>query len=149
MSLHDRQIDPTQLAFPLYSIYHGIKWGVEGFTESLQYQVAPFNIKLKLIEPGAIKTEFYGRARVFMKPDYTSDYDAFVKKCEAVSMEAGDKGASSESLERVIFKAGFPVVPFLQFKATASLIFHKYPFLGIFCHRHTTFLVFFNFCKLR
>ncbi len=94
-----------RVAFPLYSIYHGTKWAVEGFTESLQYEVAPFNIKLKLIEPGAIKTEFYGRSRAFMKPDYTSDYDAFAKKCEAVSMDAGDKGASSESVAKVIFKA--------------------------------------------
>ncbi|MBI3219528.1 MAG: SDR family oxidoreductase [Bacteroidetes bacterium] len=94
-----------RVAFPLYSIYHGTKWAVEGFTESLQYEVAPFNIRLKLIEPGAIKTEFYGRSRAFMKPDYTNDYNEFVKKCEAVSMDAGDKGASAESVARVIFKA--------------------------------------------
>jgi short-subunit dehydrogenase len=94
-----------RVAFPLYSIYHGTKWAVEGFTESLQYEVAQFNIKLKLIEPGAIKTEFYGRSRAFMKPDYTNDYNEFVKKCEAVSMEAGDKGASPEAVAKVIFKA--------------------------------------------
>jgi NAD(P)-dependent dehydrogenase (short-subunit alcohol dehydrogenase family) len=94
-----------RVAFPLYSIYHGTKWAVEGFTESLQYEVAPFNIKLKLIEPGAIKTEFYGRSRAFTKPDYTNEYDAFVKKCEAVNMEAGGKGASSESVAKIIFKA--------------------------------------------
>jgi short-subunit dehydrogenase len=94
-----------RVAFPLYSIYHGTKWAVEGFTESLQYEVAPFNIKLKLIEPGAIKTEFYGRSRAFMKPDYTTDYEAFVKQCETVSMDAGDKGASAEAVAKTIFKA--------------------------------------------
>jgi short-subunit dehydrogenase len=94
-----------RVAFPLYSIYHGTKWAVEGFTESLQYEVAPFGIKLKLVEPGAIKTEFYGRSRAFMKPDYTNDYNAFVKQCESVSMDAGDKGASAESVAKVIYKA--------------------------------------------
>jgi len=94
-----------RVAFPLYSIYNGTKWAVEGFTESLQYEVAAFNIKLKLIEPGVIKTEFYGRSRAFMKPDYTNDYNEFVKKCEAVTMDAGDKGASAESVAKVIFKA--------------------------------------------
>lgn len=94
-----------RVAFPLYSIYHGTKWAVEGFTESLQYEVAPFNIKLKLIEPGAIKTDFYGRSRAFMKPDYTNEYNEFVKKCEAVSMDAGDKGSSAEAVAKVIFKA--------------------------------------------
>lgn len=94
-----------RVAFPLYSIYHGTKWAVEGFTESLQYEVAPFNIKLKLIEPGAIKTEFYGRSRAFMKPDYTTDYDTFVSQCERVSMAAGNTGASPEAVANVIFKA--------------------------------------------
>jgi NAD(P)-dependent dehydrogenase (short-subunit alcohol dehydrogenase family) len=47
-----------RIAFPLFSIYHGTKWAVEGFSESLQYEVEQFNIRIKLIEPGAIKTEF-------------------------------------------------------------------------------------------
>ncbi|MCZ8353192.1 MAG: SDR family oxidoreductase [Cyclobacteriaceae bacterium] len=94
-----------RVAFPLYSIYHGTKWAVEGFTESLQYEVKDFNIRLKLVEPGAIKTDFYGRSRAFSKPTYTHAYDSFVQKCEAVSMEAGNKGASAESVAKVIFKA--------------------------------------------
>jgi short-subunit dehydrogenase len=94
-----------RVAFPLYSIYHGTKWAVEGFTESLQYEVKDFNIRLKLVEPGAIKTEFYGRSRAFMKPDYTNEYDAIVNKCEAVSMDAGDKGAAPEAVVKVIYKA--------------------------------------------
>jgi NAD(P)-dependent dehydrogenase (short-subunit alcohol dehydrogenase family) len=94
-----------RVAFPLYSIYHGTKWAVEGFTESLQYEVKDFNVRLKLVEPGAIKTEFYGRSRAFAKPDYTNEYDAIVKQCESVSMDAGDKGASPEEVAKVIFKA--------------------------------------------
>jgi hypothetical protein len=57
------------------------------------------------VEPGAIKTEFYGRSRAFAKPDYTNEYDAIVKQCESVSMDAGDKGASPEEVAKVIFKA--------------------------------------------
>lgn len=94
-----------RVTFPLYSIYHGTKWAVEGFTESLQYELKNFNVRLKLVEPGAIKTEFYGRSRAFMKPDYTTDYDAFVKQCERVSMDAGDKGAAPQAVAKVIFKA--------------------------------------------
>jgi NADP-dependent 3-hydroxy acid dehydrogenase YdfG len=46
------------ITFPLYSVYHSTKWALEGFMESLQYEVKQFNIKIKNIEPGAIKTEF-------------------------------------------------------------------------------------------
>lgn len=94
-----------RVAFPLYSIYHGTKWAVEGFTESLQYEVAQFNIKLKIVEPGAIKTDFYGRSRAFTTPAYTTAYDNLVKQCEAVSMDAGDKGASPDAVAKVIFRA--------------------------------------------
>ncbi len=46
------------ITFPLYSVYHSTKWALEGFMESLQFELKQFNIKVKNIEPGAIKTEF-------------------------------------------------------------------------------------------
>jgi NADP-dependent 3-hydroxy acid dehydrogenase YdfG len=50
-----------RVTFPLYSLYHATKWAVEGFSESLQYELEQFNIRVKIIEPGPIKTDFYGR----------------------------------------------------------------------------------------
>jgi short-subunit dehydrogenase len=64
-----------QITLPLYSLYHGTKWAVEGFSESLQYELRTVGIKVRLIEPGTIKTDFYGRSM-----DQTAkaipDYDA-------------------------------------------------------------------------
>lgn len=94
-----------RLAFPLYSIYHGTKWAVEGFSEALAYELRQFNIKVRLIEPGAIKTDFYGRSRAFVKPENTSDYDAFVAACEQVSMESGAKGEPASKVAEAIFRA--------------------------------------------
>lgn len=94
-----------RLAFPLYSIYHGTKWAVEGFSEALQYELRGLNIKLRLIEPGAIKTEFYGAGRVFVKPEGTSAYDALVEKGVKLSMETGEKGASPEVVAKAVLKA--------------------------------------------
>jgi NAD(P)-dependent dehydrogenase (short-subunit alcohol dehydrogenase family) len=94
-----------RIAFPLFSIYHGTKWAVEGFTESLQYEVEQFNIHLKLIEPGAINTEFYGRSRTFVQPDYTQAYDAFVKNADKIREDAGNKGDSAEKVAKAIVKA--------------------------------------------
>jgi NAD(P)-dependent dehydrogenase (short-subunit alcohol dehydrogenase family) len=91
--------------FPLYSIYHSTKWAVEGFSESLHYELRQFNIKMRIIEPGAIKTEFYGSSREFIKPTDTTDYDDLVAKCNQVSMEAGDKGAAPEAVAKKIFEA--------------------------------------------
>ncbi len=94
-----------RLTFPLFSIYHGTKWAVEGFTESLQYEVAAMGIKVRIVEPGAIKTEFYGRSRQFIKPDYTTDYDSFVNKSEKISVDAGSKGEDPKVVAETILKA--------------------------------------------
>ncbi len=51
-----------RLGFPLYSIYNSTKWAVEGFSESLHYELKPLNIRVKIIEPGVIKTDFYDRS---------------------------------------------------------------------------------------
>ncbi len=46
------------VTFPLWSVYHSTKWAVEGFLESLQYELRPFNIRVKNIEPGSTRTNF-------------------------------------------------------------------------------------------
>jgi short-subunit dehydrogenase len=48
--------------FPFFSIYHASKFAVEGFSESLYYELRPYQVKIKLIEPGPIKTDFDGRS---------------------------------------------------------------------------------------
>jgi NAD(P)-dependent dehydrogenase (short-subunit alcohol dehydrogenase family) len=94
-----------RITFPLYSIYHASKWAVEGFSESLHYELRQFGIKIRIVEPGAIKTEFYGKGREIVKPTNTNDYDALIEKCEKVSMEAGGKGADPIDVAAAIFRA--------------------------------------------
>jgi NAD(P)-dependent dehydrogenase (short-subunit alcohol dehydrogenase family) len=50
--------------FPYYSLYHAGKWAVEGFSESLRYELEAFGIRVKLVEPGLIKTDFHTRSKV-------------------------------------------------------------------------------------
>ena len=41
---------------PLSSIHHGTKFALEGLSESIQYELEPFGIKIILIEPGTISS---------------------------------------------------------------------------------------------
>jgi NAD(P)-dependent dehydrogenase (short-subunit alcohol dehydrogenase family) len=43
---------------PLGAWYHATKWAVEGFSDSLRLELAPFGIQVAIIEPGAIRTEW-------------------------------------------------------------------------------------------
>jgi|SRR6476469_8802339 len=95
-----------RVTFPLYSIYHATKWAVEGFSESLQYELEPLGIQVKIVEPGAIKTDFYDRSREFvMRDDLRPAYGAFVSKVEKVSMDAGAKAVGPDVVAATIFRA--------------------------------------------
>lgn len=47
---------------PLGAWYHASKYAVEGFTDSLALEVAPFGVKAVTVQPGAIITEWAGIA---------------------------------------------------------------------------------------
>jgi NAD(P)-dependent dehydrogenase (short-subunit alcohol dehydrogenase family) len=51
-------------AFPGIGLYHASKWGLEGFTQALAAEVAPFGISVTLIEPGGFATDWSGSSSV-------------------------------------------------------------------------------------
>lgn len=91
--------------FPLYSVYHGTKWAVDGFSESLQFELKPLGIHVKIIEPGAIKTDFYDRSADVAHNRDLTEYNAYVDKATKAMNAAGDKGLPPEAVAKVIFKA--------------------------------------------
>jgi NAD(P)-dependent dehydrogenase (short-subunit alcohol dehydrogenase family) len=44
---------------PFWGFYNASKFAVEGYTESLRYELTPLGIQVAMVEPGAIKTPFY------------------------------------------------------------------------------------------
>lgn len=50
------------VAMSLNTVYHASKYAVEGFMQSLLYEMENFNIKVKLVEPGGVKTNFANSA---------------------------------------------------------------------------------------
>lgn len=51
-----------QVAYPGFSAYCATKFALEGFSEALAPEVAPFGIKVLVVEPGAFRTGFSGGA---------------------------------------------------------------------------------------
>lgn len=61
------------VTFPMLSMYHASKWALEGFSESLMFELESFGIKVKLIEPGGVKDNDYAANVEFAsheKPEY-------------------------------------------------------------------------------
>ncbi|MET7387734.1 SDR family oxidoreductase [Streptomyces sp. NPDC005529] len=55
-------------AFPLVGIYHASKWALEGMSQALAQEVAPFGIKVTLIEPGGFATDWAGSSSSTSEP---------------------------------------------------------------------------------
>ena len=50
------------VTMPMNSVYHATKFALEGWSESLSYELEPFGINVKTIAPGGIMTDFSGRS---------------------------------------------------------------------------------------
>ncbi|MGA0557233.1 SDR family oxidoreductase [Larkinella sp. VNQ87] len=92
---------------PLISIYCASKFAVEGFTESLAYELESQGIKVKLVEPGYIATSFYQRTvSDFAHDPSLTDYSTFNKEMEAFFESfAGGNNFTANEVAQVIFTA--------------------------------------------
>ena len=94
---------------PLGAWYHATKFAVEGLSDSLRLEVAPFGIRVVLIEPGPIRSEWNAIARESMVT--TSADGAYADRARriAATFERADGSAlqssKPEAVARVITKA--------------------------------------------
>ena len=89
---------------PTNSIYCASKWALEGWAESIAYELEPFGIEIILIEPGPYRTEIWKTTPRLQSAD--SPYRAWVQQV----FRAGDAHAASmardpEEVALVIAKA--------------------------------------------
>ncbi|GAA0994351.1 SDR family oxidoreductase [Subtercola frigoramans] len=91
-------------AFPLVGIYHASKWALEGFSQSLAQEVAPFGIKVTLIEPGGFSTDWGGSSSVTSEPlaDYAELHEAVVAARKQRLGVAGDPSASAAAVLKIV-----------------------------------------------
>jgi Short-chain alcohol dehydrogenase of unknown specificity len=93
------------LTFPLYSVYHATKWALEGFMESLQFELRQFNIKVKNVEPGVIKTDFYDRSLDFATKPGLTTYDSYVSIANKNMLKESNNAPGPLVVAKKVFKA--------------------------------------------
>ncbi|RAG87217.1 short-chain dehydrogenase/reductase [Streptacidiphilus pinicola] len=73
-------------AFPGLGAYHASKWGLEGFSDALLQELAPFGIKVTLIEPGGYATDWGGDSASHSEPNpvYQPQRDAIAAHFSSV-----------------------------------------------------------------
>lgn len=50
------------ITVPFNSIYHATKWALEGWSESMAFELSRFEIGMKTVAPGGMKTDFFTRS---------------------------------------------------------------------------------------
>jgi len=91
------------IGYPTCSIYAATKFALDGFSESLAYELAQFGIEVKIIAPGGIQTDFAGRS---MDGSMHDAYQNLVDKVsEGYSEERIQQFSTAGQIASVIFEA--------------------------------------------
>jgi NAD(P)-dependent dehydrogenase (short-subunit alcohol dehydrogenase family) len=92
--------------------YAAAKWGVEGFSETLAKEVAPFGVKVTIVEPGGFRTDFAGASTTLREG--RPEYDATVGKTARFQREyngkqPGDPARAAAALLRLASEENPPL----------------------------------------
>lgn len=91
-----------EMSFPLGSSYHASKWAIEGLSESIRFELAAFNVKVKLIQPGGLKTNFVNKGMHFST---NAEYESMTTKMKKLLKKVEPTLPGPEHTAKVIFKA--------------------------------------------
>lgn len=91
------------LGYPTCSIYNATKFGVDGFSEGLALELAQFGIKVKVVAPGGMQTDFAGRS---LQGGMHEAYAQLVAKVsEGYSKEKLANYTKAEDVAQIIYDA--------------------------------------------
>jgi len=94
-----------RIGFPASPAYISSKFALEGLSESLRFELAPFGVNVVIIEPGVIKTNFMKNLRMAKNAESDTVYrDITVKVVSGVKMMA-EMGTHPKEVADTIVKA--------------------------------------------
>ncbi len=100
------------MSFGGFSAYSASKFALEGASEALAQEVAPFGIKTMIVEPGAFRTEFAGDALKHMPK--IAAYDEIVGGTRDFAKgmhntQEGDPRKAAEAIEKALLAENTPL----------------------------------------
>ena len=93
-----------RMTFFFGSLYHGSKFAVEGISEAMSYEMRAIGVRVKIVEPGAIKTEFMGNFE-FSNDESLAEYQELVQRMMATTGPMMENGAEPTVVAEVIYTA--------------------------------------------
>ena len=109
-----------QITFPLGTLYHGTKFAVEGLSEALHYELEPLGIRVRIVEPGMIKTNFGGSSFDFAMDESLSDYAPTAEAMGRLFGKLASNPSAPGTVAEVIWDAANETGDRLRFRAGAD-----------------------------
>jgi len=102
--------------YPGGSAYVSSKFALEGLTESMSYELEPFGIRVVLIEPGFIKTNFGGAMMLAKKAqDPRSPYVPMMQTMSSVVSKLAEGAPGAELVANAVVEAATSPNPKLRY----------------------------------
>ena len=111
-----------RMAFPLGTLYHGTRFAVEGLSESVYYELGALGIRVKIVEPGGMTTDFGGRSLDFSNDTELKEYQPLVQKVLDVLGPMMANGSAPERIAEVIYSAATDGTDRLRYEAGANAV---------------------------
>ncbi len=97
-----------RMAFPVAGLYSCSKFALEALSDVLRMELGGFNIKVTVVEPGPVKTEFIRIAkekiaRTMPQPEKTP-YTAIVEKFKEIERQTETLGWTAQRTAKVILR---------------------------------------------
>lgn len=94
-----------RVAMATYGPYAGTKFALEAVSDSLRREMAPFGVRVVVVEPGAVRTEMLGRAGTTiydLTPEHSQRYLGLVQAVTAQAAASAESGLSAGDAAKTI-----------------------------------------------
>ncbi|MEM0939161.1 MAG: SDR family oxidoreductase [Bacteroidota bacterium] len=111
-----------RMTFPFLSVYNSTKFAVEGFSEGLHWELARIGVRVKIVEPGGVATDFGGRSLDTQHNPELTKYNYFFNTFMEAFGKAMDPNMMStpDMIADVIYKAATDESDTLRYAAGAD-----------------------------
>ena len=107
-----------RFGYPGGSAYVSSKFALEGLTESMGYELEQFGIKVVLVEPGVVRTNFGDNMVIAQKAqDPSSPYSQMMKKISSIQGRMIENASDTELVATVVVEAATSKEPNLRYLA--------------------------------
>ncbi|MEM6992789.1 MAG: SDR family oxidoreductase [Myxococcota bacterium] len=107
-----------RVASPFLGPYHASKFALEAITDGLRMELRPFGVWAACVEPGAVKTEIWGKGNALIRelsetlpPETLARYEAGLASVEAFTRSAAQRGVAPDAVAKKVEHALFASRP--------------------------------------